>query len=279
MKTNARKQLIPDQFISRAGVLATRSTIFTLTKQMRARWETEAWLRLAESIDDGGPVMHSARVGTLAARLGLEVGLSGVDIAALELGARLHDIGKLFIPAAILLSPEKLSNESRVLMQTHTEKGAALLASATCPTVRSAAQVARHHHERWDGTGYPDRLKGEEIPLVARITALADVYDALRHKRSYKSAWSHQDTVREIAAGRGTHFDPRLTDIFLRILAVDVTASEQYLYATDALKARWTSGKQLHDQASMHCVKNANDVTLALPCSYTSPRISAVVSE
>jgi HD-GYP domain-containing protein (c-di-GMP phosphodiesterase class II) len=206
-----------------------------LSVPLNARIETEAWLSLAESVNDGGPVTHSTRVGLLAARLGFELGLSRSAVAALDLGARLHDIGKLFISEEILLSPGKLSDESRALMQTHTVRGAELLSRASSPTVRLAAQVARHHHERWDGTGYPDRLKGDEIPLVARITALADVYDALRHERSYKSAWSHEAAVREITAGRGTHFDPELTDIFLQMLESEISGSEPHLYATDAL--------------------------------------------
>jgi putative nucleotidyltransferase with HDIG domain len=202
-----------------------------------AQIETEAWLALAESVNDGGPVTHSIRVGALAARLGLEIGLSAIDIVALDLGARLHDIGKVFISESILLSPDKLDDESRALMQTHTVKGAELLSRAKCDAVKAAAQVARHHHERWDGSGYPDQLSGEDIPLVARITALADVYDALRSERSYKSAWSHADAVREIQSGKGSHFDPELADIFLQMLEREISgttgSARGPLYLTD----------------------------------------------
>jgi HD-GYP domain-containing protein (c-di-GMP phosphodiesterase class II) len=197
------------------------------------RIETEAWLALAENMNDGDAVTHSTRVGALAARLGFEVGLPAGDIAALDLGARLHDIGKLFVPDAILLSTGKLTAESRAIMETHTVRGAELLSLAKSPTVRLAAQIARHHHERWDGSGYPDKLVGEDIPLVARITALADVYDALRSERSYKSAWSHEEAVTEIKANRGSQFDPELTDIFLRMLEREISGAQQHFYATD----------------------------------------------
>jgi HD-GYP domain-containing protein (c-di-GMP phosphodiesterase class II) len=213
---------LPDQFASvMCGIEQPLIERRALMAPICARVETAALLLLAQNIDGGRSKAHSTRVGILAARLGSKLGLAMIDVAALHLAACLHDVGKFFVDKAILRSPFALSEKSRALMQTHTTKGEALLANASCPTIRRAAQVARHHHERWDGTGYPDRLKGDDIPLLARITALADVYDALRSERSYKQAWSHEDAAAEIAAGRGTQFDPRLTDVFLQMVNED----------------------------------------------------------
>ncbi|MCA2998060.1 MAG: HD domain-containing protein [Rhodocyclaceae bacterium] len=101
----------------------------------------------------------------------------------------------------------------------HSEIGADILSKSAIPHIRLAEDIARHHHERWDGKGYPAKIGGNEIPLAARITALSDVYDALTHKRPYKQAWSQESALTEILAGRGTQFDPELTDLFLALVS------------------------------------------------------------
>lgn len=138
----------------------------------------------------------------------------------------LHDIGKVAIPEGILFKPAKLSPEEFQVMQLHTRYGGQVLGqadqrlrsslevSSTFLTV--ATQVALHHHERWDGLGYPDKLKGKDIPLPARIVAVADVYDALTSRRVYKPAWSHAQTRELIAASAGKHFDPNVVEAFKR---------------------------------------------------------------
>ncbi|OPZ82165.1 MAG: Cyclic di-GMP phosphodiesterase response regulator RpfG [bacterium ADurb.Bin429] len=133
----------------------------------------------------------------------------------------LHDVGKVGIPDAILLRPGTLSDEEFATMRTHAALGAQTLEAvqAIYPNnafIRMGIMIARSHHERWDGAGYPDGLAGEEIPLPARIVALADVYDALRSKRCYKAAFSHEESRRIIADGRGTQFDPAIVDAFMR---------------------------------------------------------------
>ncbi len=132
----------------------------------------------------------------------------------------LHDIGKVGILDNILLKPGRLSDDEMAIMKTHTVIGSDTLQSAIEKNPRAnylkmSAQIARSHHERWDGSGYPDGLSGEEIPLSARILAVADVYDALASKRVYKEAFSHEETRSIICRGKGTHFDPQLVDVFL----------------------------------------------------------------
>lgn len=134
----------------------------------------------------------------------------------------LHDIGKVGIPDSILLSPHKFTPEEFDIMKTHTTIGAETLSEVNLKFgdnsfIRMGTVIARSHHERWDGRGYPDGLAGEEIPLSARIMAIADVYDALTSKRAYKEAFSQEKSVEIIREGRGTQFDPVVTDVFLEL--------------------------------------------------------------
>ncbi len=148
-----------------------------------------------------------------------------LDAATVELfyqSAPLHDVGKVGVPDAILLKPGKLSDEEFAEMKKHATLGGDALAGAEkklggSSFLRHARDIAYHHHERWDGKGYPDGLAGEDIPLSARIMALADVYDALISKRVYKPPFSHTKAVSIIAEGKGTQFDPALADAFLEI--------------------------------------------------------------
>jgi response regulator RpfG family c-di-GMP phosphodiesterase/serine/threonine protein kinase len=144
-------------------------------------------------------------------------------VQAVEAAAPLHDIGKVAIPDHILNKPGQLTSEERGLIQTHTSVGADTLAevSARYPFAtaffHTAIEIARHHHERWDGTGYPDRLAGEAIPLSARLVAIADVYDALRSRRVYKPSLPHPIAVEQMADRSPGHFDPALLDVFRRV--------------------------------------------------------------
>lgn len=137
--------------------------------------------------------------------------------------APLHDIGKIAIPDHILLKPGKHTPEEFEIMKTHSLKGESMLAQTRRELgednmmLHFASQIARNHHERWDGSGYPDQLQGEAIPLAARLMAVADVYDALRSVRPYKVAFSHEEAVRMVEEQRGRHFDPALIDAFLEL--------------------------------------------------------------
>jgi putative two-component system response regulator len=137
----------------------------------------------------------------------------------LELSARLHDIGKVAMPDRILLSTEALRQAERQFISTHTKVGAELLSGSSDPQLRMAEEIARHHHEWWNGEGYPSKLKGKRIPIHARIVALADVFDALTHGRPFSPPWSMDRAIEEIRARRGTQFDPELTDVFLELVA------------------------------------------------------------
>ncbi len=173
---------------------------------------------VAAELHDDTTGEHCYRVGRLASILGKEIGLEEDVCFLIDLAARLHDIGKLVVPDAILLKPGKLTPGEREIMQTHTTAGADILAKSNIPQMHIAEEIARHHHERWDGSGYPLKLASTAIPIAARVSALADVFDALTHKRPYKEAWKVSDALAEIASLKGKQFDPELTDIFLELV-------------------------------------------------------------
>ncbi|MBT0962348.1 response regulator [Denitromonas iodatirespirans] len=177
-------------------------------------------------------VEHLARA--LAAHPRFAATLTPRYIELLARSAPLHDIGKVGIPDHILLKPGKLDADEWAIMQTHSVLGATALAQAeqdvreAVPFLALAKEIARHHHERWDGSGYPDGLAGEAIPVSARLMALADVFDALIHARVYKPALP-LDTARDIiVAGRGSHFDPAVVDGFLAHFTAFVDIAERY---------------------------------------------------
>ena len=158
---------------------------------------------------------HAERVTAYGMRIARALGLSVPDVADLEFGFLLHDIGKLAIPDSILYKPGQLTAEERALVVQHPVVGAEIVRDIEF--LAQPMQVVRHHHERWDGTGYPDGLAGEDIPLSARIFAVADVLDALTSDRPYRTA-SPLDVARDmIVAESGQHFDPRVIEAFKKI--------------------------------------------------------------
>ena len=156
---------------------------------------------------------HMLRVGAYARLLANAIGMNAKFASDIEIFAPLHDIGKVGITDEILLAHRKLNDNEFSIMRSHTVLGHQILAGKK--GLEMADEICWCHHERWDGTGYPRGLKGEAIPLSARITSIADVYDALRNERPYKPAWTHEATIREISAGAGTQFDPALITAFL----------------------------------------------------------------
>jgi len=185
----------------------------------KAQEEMLQRLAVAGEARDDDTGRHTQRVGLLAARVGEALGLPASQTALIRQAAPLHDIGKIGIPDAVLLKPGKLTVEEFAVMRSHTIIGARILADGECDVVRMAAAIARSHHERWDGTGYPDRLAGAAIPVEARIVGLVDVFDALTHDRPYRPAWAYQRVLAHVASERGRHFDPAICDVFLSVVA------------------------------------------------------------
>jgi putative nucleotidyltransferase with HDIG domain len=189
-----------------------------------ARNETLNILALAAEYRDDATSEHTERVGEIAATIAGELGLEHDRIRHLRDAARLHDIGKIAIPDHILLNKGMLSPEEAEIMRTHVEVGARLLRRSSSPVLQMAAVIAATHHEWWDGSGYPMGLAGERIPLVGRVVAVADVFDALTHDRPYKAAWPAEQAIARIRRGSDTHFDPLIVDAFLanqeRVLAI-----------------------------------------------------------
>jgi len=156
---------------------------------------------------------HTDRVTTLALRLGEALGLHGDDLRHLRWGAYLHDIGKVAVRDEILRKGGPLTPEERRVMQEHAVTGDTMLRDEDF-VPRAVREIVRHHHERWDGTGYPDRLAGNAIPLLARIFSVVDVYDALTSERPYKRAWTPEAARAELVRCAGQQFDPWVVQAF-----------------------------------------------------------------
>jgi putative nucleotidyltransferase with HDIG domain len=174
---------------------------------------------------------HSRRVAALTLHLASWVGFSDEQLVHIRRGALLHDIGKMGIPDAILRKAGPLNEQEWKIMRTHPQVAYELLLPINY--LRPALDIPYCHHERWDGSGYPRGLKGEEIPLAARIFALADVWDALNSDRPYRAAWPRERVLDYIALRNGTHFDPQLVDLFIQ--RIDDLDSEQLLAKTAQL--------------------------------------------
>lgn len=172
-------------------------------------------LAVAAELHDDETGQHTQRVGELAGRLARALDLPRAQVDLIERAAPLHDVGKIGIPDAILRKPGKLTAEEFDQMKTHATVGAQILAGGRSALIQMAERIARHHHERWDGSGYPAGLRGVAIPREARIVAVADFYDALTHDRPYRPAFSLEYTLGQLQAGRGSHFDPAVVDALL----------------------------------------------------------------
>jgi putative nucleotidyltransferase with HDIG domain len=201
----------------------------TVELRARARRLLESYRRLEESsleaieglnaaveAKDPYTAGHSQRVQRIVVALGEELGLSPTRLTALRHAGLFHDIGKLAVPDAILVKPGRLTDEEYARVKRHPADGARIVAKLG--RLRDSVPIIRHHHERWDGNGYPDGLAAEEIPLEAAITGLADAWDAMTTDRPYQRALSAVEAAAEIRSGRGTQFAPDVVDAFFRIL-------------------------------------------------------------
>jgi two-component system response regulator RpfG len=186
------------------------------TQAIRSR-EYETLLRLGKAgeyrdEETGNHVIRMAKYSRLIAEY---LGMDEADCETIELAAPMHDIGKIGIPDQILLKPGKLSAEEFAIIKQHTRIGYEILKDSPSKYLQMGAVIALGHHEKFDGSGYPQGLQEEDIPLVARIVAVADVYDALSSRRCYKTAWSHDDVVNMLREQAGHHFDPRCVQAFI----------------------------------------------------------------
>jgi CHASE2 domain-containing sensor protein len=171
----------------------------------------------AESRDEDTG-LHIERMSRMCEALGRAIGMSEAEAERLRLASALHDVGKIGIPDGVLLKAGRLDPDELDVMRTHTVIGASILAASRSPLVRLAEEIAMTHHEKWDGSGYPHGLAGEEIPLCGRIAAVCDVFDALMARRPYKESWALEDATAEMARLSGSHFDPRLVPLFLEMI-------------------------------------------------------------
>ena len=179
--------------------------------------ERETLLRLAKAGEyrDEETGCHVLRMAQFSSLIAEHLGLSEEERHVIETAAPMHDIGKIGTPDNILLKPGKLDAEELVIMRTHARIGYEILKDSPSKYLQMGAVIARGHHEKFDGSGYPDGLSGEAIPLSARIVAVADVFDALTSERPYKHAWSIQDALQYLQTEQGRHFDPACVQAFL----------------------------------------------------------------
>lgn len=182
---------------------------------LKTKLEIIHQLGKASEYRDNETGMHVIRISYYAQMIAQKLGLEENQCTLLHQAAPLHDIGKIGIPDAILLKNGKLTPDEWEVMKTHTTMGNDILGDTESEVLVAAKEIALYHHEKWDGSGYPDGISGESIPLFARICAIADVFDALTSARPYKKAWSNKDAFAFIKEHIGSSFDPKLAEIFV----------------------------------------------------------------
>ena len=212
------------QLADRYGVVL-EGTVRARTAEL-VETQLEAINRLAQAAElrDENTGAHIERVGRICERVALQLGMSAEEAERLRIASTLHDVGKIGVPDSVLRKRGELNEDEWEQMKEHTLTGAKLLAGSRSPLLQMAEEIARTHHERWDGSGYPHGLRGEEIPLVGRICAICDVFDALSSERDYKAPWPRERVLAEIEGKRAVHFDPVVVDAFVKV--VDELASE-----------------------------------------------------
>lgn len=218
VKAALRRRMLEIEHRDRERVLAQKVREQTLEIRT-SREEIAIRLISASEERDNETGAHVRRIGLYAAEMAIQLGWSQAEVDAIRGAAPMHDIGKIGVPDAILQKPGSLTEDEWKVMRQHTTMGARILKKSNVPFIQMGARIAACHHEKWDGSGYPRGLAGEAIPIEARITAIADVYDALCHKRHYKEPWPEAKVVEQLLAGRRAHFDPDLVDLFVANLA------------------------------------------------------------
>lgn len=182
--------------------------------------QTEVILRLAQAAEyrDETTGYHTQRVGRLSGLIARTLGLDETEVELIRRAAPLHDIGKIATPDHILRKPGRLTPDELEQMKDHAIVGARMLRNSRLPLLQAAHEIALYHHERWDGTGYPQGIKGDAIPIMARIVAVADAFDALTHERPYKLAWSVEEAINELDRCSGTYYDPDVVEALITVV-------------------------------------------------------------
>lgn len=180
----------------------------------------------SHDFDFGAQRDHAIRVGALAGCLAQNLGFAKIAKLELVVSGLLHDIGKSKLPPDLLNKPERLTEQERDVIETHTLQGFEMLTDSKVDVFQIPAAVALCHHEQWDGNGYPNGMKAESIPVAARIVAVADVYDALTSRRAYREALHHTEAIRTMMQARSTQFDPMVFDAFEAMLSVPTKVDE-----------------------------------------------------
>jgi cyclic di-GMP phosphodiesterase len=227
LKNNLERRLLGKQVHAQKMELEER--VRERTRELEeAQLETVFRLGLASEYRDDDTGAHVVRMALYVTALALASGQDKMQAELTGLAAKLHDIGKLGIPDSILLKPGRLTPEEFDVIKTHTLVGAKILSGAKTELLQLAEVIALNHHEKWDGSGYPNGLKGSEIPRVARMVAVCDVFDALTSARPYKEAWSIERAFDLLKAESGKHFDPDMVDLFFQqevaILAIKASS-------------------------------------------------------
>jgi putative two-component system response regulator len=166
---------------------------------------------------DSVTLEHVSRMSLTSRLIGICCGMTEREADLLSFAAGMHDLGKTEIPVSLLLKPGKLDRYEWAVMKTHTTIGADIIGNRGSERYKAAKIVILTHHERWDGRGYPQGLRGEQIPLMGRIVSISDVFDALTSERPYKRTWGEEEAIEEIKKGSGSHFDPTLIPVFLEV--------------------------------------------------------------
>lgn len=194
----------------------------------KAHLDTIKRLAIAAEYKDEDTAIHIDRMSNYCAIIARELHLPPGEVEVILNASPMHDVGKIGIADAILLKPGKLDNDEWDIMKQHTTMGGRILSGSSSDLLLAGEVIALSHHEKWDGSGYPKGLAGEDIPLFGRICAVADVFDALISERPYKKAFSNEKAYEILREGRGTQFDPKVLDAFFKRLDKVVAIQEQY---------------------------------------------------
>lgn len=235
VRTHLRLRLTEKALRAQNDIL--ESKVFERTKSIQEKQDEieevkrEAILRLCKAAElrDKDTGLHIRRIQNITEFIARKIGIKKEDANRLALASAMHDIGKIGIPDSILLKPGKLTDTEFETMKTHTTVGAAILSGSQYKLLNVAEVVARHHHEKWDGTGYPCGLKGQNIPLEARIVAVVDCFDAMLSRRPYKSPMEPETVVDIMKKGRGTEYDPDILDALLNNIGSVMSIREAFV--------------------------------------------------